>query len=92
MTMKTEKAEFYVEMTDTFGGEANYSWVSRFAVMANNPRHAISKVSRETGYSFRKEWDSGEMVRYKARGACVCAFVEYFDPDKHSETRTKVIE
>lgn len=90
--MAKEKTEFYVEITDTFGGEANYCWVSRFAVMANNPRHAISKVSRETGYRFRQEWNDGEIVRYNARGAAVCAFVEYFDPDKHSETRTKVIE
>ena len=25
---------YFVEMTDTFGGEANYSWVNRFLVNA----------------------------------------------------------
>ena len=67
---------YQIEITDTFGGEANYSWAKRFTVLANTYRGAINKVSRQTGYSFRKEWDSGDCVRYTAVHACVCAFVE----------------
>ena len=60
-----------IEMTDTFGGEVNYSWVHRYNVQATTQRGAISKLSRETGYSFRADGAG----RYNAQGACVCAFV-----------------
>lgn len=83
--------EYYVEMTDTYAGEANYCWVHRFAVTAKSETHAISKVSRETGFRFRKECDYGDTIRYKAKRACVCAFLEVFDPDRHNETRIKVL-
>lgn len=29
-----EMATFEVEVTDTFGGEANYSWVNRYTIVA----------------------------------------------------------
>ena len=29
------KNHYYIEMTDTFGGEANYCWVNRFIVRAS---------------------------------------------------------
>jgi len=46
--MQNTKQSFFVEITDTFGGEANYSWVKRFIVRASTFRGAISKVSKET--------------------------------------------
>jgi hypothetical protein len=70
-----KKRTFNVEVTDTFGGEANYCWVRRMQVKASSLRGAISIVSRESGYSFRKDYDCGDMARYSARGACVCAFI-----------------
>jgi len=70
---------FYVEITDTFGGEANYSWVKRFIVKARTFQGAISKVSKETGYSFKCVMATGDMNRYDAKGNCICAFVEYAD-------------
>ena len=72
---------YLVEVTDTFGGEANYAWVKRFKVNAATPRGAIVKVSKETGFTFRKDWDSGDTVGYK--GDCVAAFVSdhYADLD-----------
>jgi len=82
---KTNKS-FYVELTDTYGGEANYSWVKRFIVRASTFQGAISKVSKETGYRFKSVMDSGDMKRYDAKGNCVCAFVEYadeFNTDQH---------
>jgi len=77
---------FYIEVTDTFGGEANYCWVNRFKVSASSILGAIRKVSKETGWSFRQEYDCGDMVRYKAQGACVCAFVAWFDPELHNQS------
>ena len=71
-----------VELTDTFGGEANYCWVRRYNVRATTPRGAISKLSRETGYSFQAEGAG----RYNSHGACVCAFVldDTWDINEHN--------
>ena len=68
---------FLVEITDTYGGEANYCWVKRYAVSANTLRGAICKVSKESGYRFRFDG-----LRYNVKGAAICAFV--FDTDEYS--------
>ena len=72
------KQKFFVEMTDTYGGDANYSWVNRFIVSASSERGAISKVTRKTGYRCRSAGYGG---RYNVPGACVCYFVEWVDAD-----------
>ena len=73
------KRQYFVEMTDTFGGEANYCWVNRFIVTASSERGAISKVTRRTGTHARAS-GSG---RYDAiGGACVVYFVEWVDADQ----------
>ena len=41
------KKLFFVEMTDTFGGEANYGWVNRFMVTAASSLGAIRKVTKK---------------------------------------------
>lgn len=70
------KHTYFIEMTDTFGGEANYCWVNRFIVSASSPRGAMRRVCARTGDSVRSvggdRWDS-------TRG-CVCYFVEWVDP------------
>jgi hypothetical protein len=40
---------FKVEVTDTFGGEANYSWVNRFEVdyLKTNSRLAIVRAAKK---------------------------------------------
>lgn len=73
------KQLFYVEMTDTYGGEANYCWVNRFMVSASSMLGAIRKVTRETGYPARKDFDMGDTARYNVPGACICYFVSYSD-------------
>ena len=73
--------KFYVEVTDTFNGEANYVWVRRYIVSAKSELGAIRKVGREEGLPFRKEWDDGLCVRYYAKGMNIAAFVSYFDSD-----------
>ena len=70
------KHTYFIEMTDTFGGEANYCWVNRFIVSASSPRGAMRRVCARTGDSVRNvgrdRWDS-------TRG-CVCYFVKWVDP------------
>jgi len=68
---------YHIEITDTFGGEANYSWKKDFLVKANTARGAITKLAKSEGGGWRADWDSGDTVRYNLGGCCVCAFVSY---------------
>lgn len=72
---------YFVEMTDTYSGEANYSWVNRFKVKASTKRGAMLKVSREVGTQRRlkKDYDTGDLVRYNVSGACICFFVQHWE-------------
>jgi len=75
------KEVFFVEVTDTYGGEANYSWVHRFKVHANTERGAMRKIDNHMPYvgGVPKDWDTGDMARWNWRKACVCAFIEGYD-------------
>ena len=67
--------KFNVEITDTFGGEANYCWVNRFSVEAKSFLGAIQKVAREHGKGWSLDWDSGDTARYNLKDACICCFI-----------------
>lgn len=71
------KTQFQVEITDTFGGESNYSWVKRYTVHANSFMGAMRIAARDFGGEWRKESDYGDMARYNMKNACICAFVTY---------------
>jgi hypothetical protein len=67
---------YKIEITDTFGGEANYSWVKRLEVKAKSMQGAISKASRHFGYKgFGSDCICGDYASYKLSGACIIAFV-----------------
>ena len=70
---------FKIEVTDTFGGEANYSWVRRYTVTAKSFRGAINALARQYGSGWRLDGNYGDMARYNMQGAAICAFVEYSD-------------
>jgi len=76
-----KKEFFFIEMTDTYGGEANYSWVMRFKVKAATMRGAIVKVSREAGLQGRlkKSYDLGDIVRHNVSGAAICLFTQFWN-------------
>lgn len=77
-----------VEVTDTFGGEANYSWVRRYKVRATTYRGAMGKVP---GYSWNQSYDTGEHARYNAKGACVCAFIGRFEAERCESVTYEVL-
>jgi hypothetical protein len=79
---------FFVEFTDTYGGEANYGWVHRFMVVASSMQGAISKVTKETGHPARKEYDTGDMARYNVPGAALCYFVSFSDGSEREQYST----
>lgn len=68
---------FNVEITDTFGGESNYSWVERYTVQAKSMLGAIRQVSRLYGGHWRKQIECGDYAQYKMTGACIVAFINY---------------
>ena len=77
------KNHYFIEMTDTFGGEANYCWVNRFIVSASTPRGAMRRVCARTGDRVR---DVG-CDRWDSRTDCVCYFVEYIDDARIDELK-----
>ncbi len=67
--------QFFVEVTDVYGGEANYSWVTRHLVTASTIRGAIWKVSRDSGLNWRKSTDYGDLCRYDSHSGATCLFI-----------------
>lgn len=74
---------YEVEMTDTFGGEANYSWVKRETIQADSHRQAITKFKKIRGISagHRIAFDTGDMRRVDFLGSCTCIFSTWSDSE-----------
>lgn len=81
------KTIFFVEMTDTFGEDANYAWVKRFLVSATTALGAMRKVAKHTGLYVKLRY-SGEVTRYNAVGACICFFVQESDGTENAHCLT----
>lgn len=79
--MATKQRFFFVEITDTYGGEANYSWVTRHKIRASSQRGAMIRINRDSGLGFR--WDGCH--RYDSRSGATCAFIEDWDDEKHGQ-------
>lgn len=77
------KTLYFIEVTDTFGGEANYSWVTRHVIKAKSLRGAVNALSRRSGIS----WHSVGCDRYDSKSGATCAFIEEFDPEFHDKYR-----
>ena len=77
--------KFYFELTDTFGSEANYSWVKRYVITAKSLRGALQKFSRETGLHLKHDYgNNSENMRYNVKHCCQCAFIdEIIDEDSY---------
>lgn len=76
-------AKIYAELTDTFGGEANYCWVKRVELeLPNEPtqRQVLAEARRALelpiGLKLKLNFDSHGLQRYNVIGACVCLFIE----------------
>ena len=73
-----------VEVTDTFGGEANYSWVNRFELDAPagiSRRALVRRAKRAAGWTgvrcARHFTDWGDTIALRPRGACLVMFITY---------------
>lgn len=78
-----------VELTDTFGGEANYSWVRR-ATIADPDAPYMSRAYKATLMRRAKAsvgmsgvrgvtYHHGDMSEFRPYGACIVLFVTYDD-------------
>ena len=72
---------YRIELTDTYGGEANYSYVKRFTIQAKSLRACVLKLGKETGYSWRLNSDYGDSVRYDTTSGLTCAFIEQMEEE-----------
>ncbi len=73
------------ELTDTFAGEANYSWIKRGTIeMEDQPFSnlaAIRKVKKELGFNgIRcKTHDYGDFIEIKPYGICQVIFITFHE-------------
>ena len=90
--MRATKSIFFVEVTDTYCDEANYSWVYRFKVHASTYRGAIRKVQSEMGLgSARLLCNFGDSVHYKFVNTAICAFVDAYEDQAERYSNVKSI-
>lgn len=81
--VKTEKqtAQFQFEYTDTFGGEANYSWVRRKDVTFSADISDRALVCRAkawaglSGHPCRTE-NMGDLIAIYPQGSCTVLFIQ----------------
>lgn len=66
---------YYIEVTDVYGGEANYSWVTRHVIRGKSKRGAINRFSRLSGMN----WRSVGCDRYDSKSGATCLFIEELD-------------
>lgn len=82
---------YAVEYTDTFGGEANYSWVRRAVVAEPSPnldplthqRTLMRRAKAAVGLSGVRgvTHDHGDGFEFRPYGMCTVMFVHWMDRD-----------
>jgi hypothetical protein len=84
MTKLNGYCRWQCEMTDTFGGEANYGWVKRGTTLVPSDasrRSVVLAVKRELGLTGTRchTHDHGDMIEMRPIGSCTVAFatIEY---------------
>jgi len=80
--LETEKMNtYYVYLTDVFGGNLNYSWVTKLRVKANSIHGVLCKVSRVTSLNFRAETPEAVYMSTSGLTGLVIDDAEYPDYD-----------
>ena len=73
------KTLFFIEVTDTYGGEANYSWVTRHVIRASTMRGAVNKFGRLSGMQWHKEYGDVDCARYDSKSGATCYYIRHYD-------------
>ena len=85
---------YFIEVTDTFGGDANYSWVTRHVIRANTLRGAVNRFSKLSGMEWHctdSSWGDMES-RYDSKSGATCYFIGEYEPERHAELRLETDE
>jgi hypothetical protein len=74
--------QMHVEVTDTFGGEANYCWVRRYTATlpyAGNRATIMRRAKELAGYSGQRGrvTDYGDMLEFRPYGICHVMFITF---------------
>jgi hypothetical protein len=86
-----KKNDYFVEMTDTFAGEANYSWARRFKIRASSLRGVAQIMARQTGLRWHLVDEYSDTARYDSESGLTCFFVDNWEEDYHSHYNHDVI-
>lgn len=73
-----------IEVTDTFGGEANYSWVKRYeldVVEGHTELQTMRRIKKVIGWTGVrcKKTDWGDMVELRPSNFCNVCFIRWGD-------------
>jgi len=71
--------KYQVEMTDTFGGQANYSWVKREEFDCEDEKNVVKEAKKAldiVGLKCYKE-ESGEMITLRPSGLNQIIFITW---------------
>lgn len=72
--------KYHIEMTDTFGGEANYSWIKTACIDAPcdaSARMLVRRAKKALGITaaHRPPADYGDQIRIDLRNHAICIFI-----------------
>lgn len=75
-----------IEVTDTFGGEANYSWVRRYTMPhkeGERQRDTMRRAKAEAGFTNVRGRSNyyGDMIEFRPYRQCVVMFVTWEDAE-----------
>ncbi len=68
------KRTYYIEVTDTFGGELNFCWIRRYQVRASSERGAMRVVGNHEGFAMRNDG-----YKWQFKNASIAAYVVDLD-------------
>ena len=68
---------YSIEYTDTFSGEANYSWARRYTIQATNDRAAIRAAKAAIGITGLRctKTNYGDLIELRPVGICTILFI-----------------
>ena len=78
------QTDIHYEITDTYGGEANYSWVKRGTIETKpgedySDLAAVRRVKKDAGWhNVRcKRENYGDMIALRPVGQCIIMFINF---------------
>lgn len=78
------QTDIHYEITDTYGGEANYSWVKRGEIQCKpgedySDLAAVRRVKKDAGWNNVKckRENYGDMIVLRPVGQCIIMFINF---------------